>query len=224
MFVTPFTDNVPGHAGEGLGLPVDARVRGSYEIDQNGVKLAGGNVFSLWQASLRPTPSALRFVLDISRSGSAYPLSTRNHTVWTWQYTPQRGATLPAGWICTASRFISPHTRNCSAQPLLSLNYNVARESLRGSVPAGPQAVTIDVTHFQPSTSTAKMTGAHVRVSFDNGTTWQVAAVTRHGPGRFLATFTAPRTARFVALMVTTADGGGSAVQEILWRAYSITP
>jgi hypothetical protein len=61
-----------------------------------------------------------------------------------------------------------------------------------------------------------------VRVSFDNGRTWRDASARRTAPGRFEATFTAPRSARFVALDVSASDANGSAIDETLVRAYRI--
>lgn len=226
MLVTPFSDNTAGHLGEGFDFPLDATVAGTYEIDQNGVKLAGGDARQshFWQARLRPGPSTLRFVLDATRTGALFPLSTSSHTVWTWPSAPESGATVPAGWTCPSIFTTRLPSRSCAAQPLLSLDYAVARESLTGSVPSGSQAVTIDVSHFQPSASTAAITSMQAQVSFDDGATWHDASVTRQAAGRFLAAFSAPDTASFVALKVTATDADGSSIQETLLRAYSITP
>ena len=226
MQVTPFTDNMPGHIGAGLANEFSnepgARVAGTFEVDQNGVKIAGGDaVQTLWQARLSPKPSVIRFTLDATRAGPAYPLSARTRTVWTWRSAPDRAATLPAPWVC-GSVLADEWTRHCSAQPLLSLDYRVSGLGLDGSARAGRQALTVSVSHFQPSASTARITHVTVRVSFDNGRTWHAASVKADGQGRFLASYTAPRTARYVELRVTAADADRSTVTETLPRAYKI--
>jgi hypothetical protein len=226
ILVTPFSDNVPGHIGSGLANEFSnepgTRVAGTFEVDQNGVKIAGGDaVQTLWQARLSPRPSVIRFTLDATRAGPAYPLSARTRTVWTWRSAPDRPATLAAPWVC-GSVLADEWTRHCSAQPLLWLDYRVSGLGLDGSAPAGRQALKVSVSHFQPSASTARITRVKVRVSFDNGRTWHAASVAADGPGRFLALYTAPRTARYVELRVTAADADRSTVTETLPRAYKI--
>jgi len=226
MLVTPFTDNMPGHIGSGLANEFSnepgTRVAGRFEVDQNGVKIAGGDaVQTLWQARLSPKPSVIRFTLNATRAGRAYPLSAQTRTVWTWRSAPEPAATLPAPWIC-GSALADKWTTHCSAQPLLWLDYRVSGLRLDGSARAGRQALTVLASHFQPSASTAAITRAAVQVSFDDGKTWHTASVTASGPGRFVATYTAPRTARYVELRVTVADDAGSTIAETLPRAYKI--
>jgi hypothetical protein len=228
MFVTPFTDSVPGHAGAGFGFGlIDPGVRyaGTFEVDQNGVKIAGGDatVTPFWQARLSPRPSVVRFMLDASRQGARFPLSAHSHTVWTWRSAPAPDATLPRPWLCGAG-LADDFTTRCSAQPLLSLGYSLAGLRLDGSAAPGGQALTVSVSHFQPSASTAKITAVAVQVSFDSGRTWQDATVTAQGPGRFLAAYTAPASAGQVELRVNAADAGGSTVSETLPGAYQIAP
>ena len=226
ILVTPFSDNVPGHIGSGLANEFSnepgTRVAGTFEVDQNGVKIAGGDaVHSLWQARLSPKPSVIRFTLDATRAGPAYPLSAQTRTVWTWHSAPEPAATLPAPWIC-GSALADKWTTHCSAQPLLSLDYRVSGLRLDGSARAGLQALTVLASHFQPSASTAAIIREAVQVSFDDGKTWHAASVTARGPGRFVATYTAPRKARYVELRVSAADDAGSTITETLPRAYKI--
>ncbi len=52
--VTPFSDNQPGHLGSGFQSGIfgaTGKVTGSYEIDQNGKKIAGGNAVKAAQGS-----------------------------------------------------------------------------------------------------------------------------------------------------------------------------
>jgi hypothetical protein len=81
--VTPFSDNTPGHTGAGFATWGGSRqVSGSYEIDQNGTRIAGGNAVTAFspdlrvQAALNPHPSAIRFSLDPALGGAAGQLST----------------------------------------------------------------------------------------------------------------------------------------------------
>jgi hypothetical protein len=160
----------------------------------------------------------LRFTLDASRASKVYPLSTQSHTVWTWRSAPAPGTRLPAGWACDFSTTVS---RYCAAQPLLSLEYSVAGLSLTGRAKAGKQVLAVSVGHFQPAVTTARITKVGVQVSFDAGTTWQPAQVTRVG-GAWTAVFTAPAGAT-VSLRSSATDSAGSSVTETLVGAYQTT-
>ena len=113
--VTPFSDSQPGHLGSGFQPGIfgaTGKVTGSYEIDQNGKKIAGGNAVKAAQGSpdlyaqarLSAKPSVIKFAVSASRTGRAYGLATSSRTVWTWPSARQAGAALPAGWICPASQ------------------------------------------------------------------------------------------------------------------------
>jgi hypothetical protein len=54
-------------------------------------------------------------------------------------------------------------------------------------------------------------------VSFDGGTTWRRASVTGTGPGRFVATFTAP-AGSLVTLRASARDAAGGSVTETITR------
>ena len=141
--------------------------------------------------------------------------------MWTWKSAPPAAsATLPADWICGGA-LADDLTTHCSAEPLLSLNYQVAGLRPDGSVAAGKQQLTLTVTHFEPSTSTAKITSVKVQVSFDGGKTFTDAAVTGSGAA-FTAAYTAPVTAKVAELRVSAADAAGSTVTETLPAAYQI--
>jgi len=216
----PFTDNNPGDNGTGFGTGFGAPVTGTYEIDDNGVKVASGDATQspAWQATVSAKPSVIRFILNAAQPAA---LSDRTQTVWTWNSAATAAQKLPRWWLCPSYYFNGPLS-DCTVQPLMTLDYNVAGMSLSGSVPAGRQVLGVTVGHLQLSQA-AKVTGATVQVSFDGGQTWQPAAVTGNG-GRYQATFTAPATgtAGYVTLRVTAADAAGGQISETIWRAYEI--
>ena len=99
LALTAFSDSVPGHAGQGTFPPVQTAA--SYEIDQNGTKVAGGTVPGFTgafdaTAALRPAPSVIRLTLNAAESAALNPLSTASRTVWAWRSAPAPGARLPA--------------------------------------------------------------------------------------------------------------------------------
>ena len=186
--ITPFSDNQPGHLGAGFfsGFGSFPKLSGTYEIDQNGVKIAGGDAVAasggapdlLTQVHLDSHPSVIRFVLDATRKGkgNTYPLSTSSQTVWTWHSARDTHSTVPAGWVCGSLLTGSP-SRHCVVQPMMTLRYQVAGLSLAGKAKPGSQSLDLFAGHLQAATQAAT-TSAQVQVSFDDGATWQPASVT----------------------------------------------
>ena len=102
------------------------------------------------QVTLSPHPATIRFVLDASRKAKIYTVSTASHTVWTWRSRRDSGARLPAGWACGVTRFDAPTGgRSCAVQPMMTLEYAVAGQSLHGVTSAGRQAIRLSVGHLQ---------------------------------------------------------------------------
>ena len=193
----------------------------SYEIDQNGTKIAGGSVPNFFgpvaaSATLSPSPSVIRFSLNTSQSTAMGPLSTATHTVWTWRSAPEPGATLPSGWTCLPGGAVS---RACAVQPMMTLRYGVAGMNLSGATNAGQQVVHVQAGHLQLARA-AKITGVGVSVSFDGGKTWHPAQMTGSG-NSYDAVFSAPAGAR-VTLRTSASDGSGGSVTETIHNAYAV--
>ncbi len=227
--LSPFADNDRGHDAAGYVSAFDGSqspTSGSYEIDENGTKIASGNPLKspgatggdfFTHVKLAPGAGVIRVVLDATRTGKLYTLSTTTHTAWTWRSAPAAGG-IPAGWACNWSLTTGPTGRDCTPQPLMTLNYNVAGLDLTGTAPPGPQTVTLNAGHMA-LTAGAKVTEATVQVSFDDGSTWQPATVTG-GNGRYQATFTAP-AGSYVTLKVVADDAAGGQIAETITRAYA---
>jgi hypothetical protein len=221
LAMTAFSDSTPGHAGQGTFPPVTAAA--SYQIDQNGTKIAGGTVPGFTgpfaaTATLRPAPSLIRFSLSTAESAQLNPLSTASHTVWTWRSAPVSGATLPPGWTCQPGGIAD---RACAVQPLLTLRYSVVGLGLDGAAAPGQQVVNILVGHLQLAQA-AKITAAKVSVSFDQGKTWLAARITG-SRGSYAAVFRAPPGAQ-VTLRTSASDADGGAITETITNAYQIAP
>jgi hypothetical protein len=225
LAVDPFDDNQPGHVIGWLGSSSAAKVAGSYEVDQNGTKIASGNAVSKFpgpdgefytKATLNSAKaSTIRFALNVTRTGAVYPLSTAISTVWTWRTTPAGLAKVPAGWTCVLYHRVS----NCAVQPMLTLRYAVAGLSLHGAAPAGRQVLHLSVGHLQAAAASA-IAHAAVSVSFDGGQTWHRAQVSGSG-GHYTATFTAPAGTK-VTLRTSAGDAAGGSITETITNAYQI--
>ncbi len=216
--MTPFSDNQPGHLGDGYDIPIPGKtsqVSGAYALIQNGVVIAHGNAVKtggVVGARVSTRPSKLQFVLSASRASTHYRLSPASVDEWTWHSRPEPGARVPAPWICPFGG------RRCAAQPLITLDYAVAGMGLTGTAPAGPQAITVTAGQAQPAAGPA-VTSASAQISLNGGRTWRRARVRALGHGRFRVTFTAPRSAQ-VSLHVTARDAGGGSLSEYILRAY----
>jgi hypothetical protein len=224
--VTPFDDNQPGHTGDGTNGISGATTTGTYQIDQDGARIAGGSVpvgpsgsaaFTT-QATLSPARSTVRFELVMKQTGPQFPLSTASTTVWTWQSSHEAGGTLPHGWYCddaTASR-------HCRVEPMMTLLYNVHGMALNGTTAAGRQVVDITAGHIPLAGPTA-ITSATVEVSVDDGATWHTARIVRLHPGRYCAVFNAPAGA-YVTLRTAATDASGGSIAETITRGYQVAP
>jgi hypothetical protein len=234
--VMPFSDSTLGHlsaSGFFGGLAGSfGKIAGHYEIDENGKVIAAGNPLRNDQevgpfgefhtrVTLVSHPATIRFVLDASRTAKIYTISPASHTVWMWRSRREAGAPLPAGWTCGVTGFDAPTGgRSCAAQPMMTLGYRVAGESLHGSCPPGPQAIHLSAGHLQ-LVKAARVTRATMSVSFDGGKTWHRAKVTGHD-GSYTARFRAPAGVK-VSLRTGAADAAGGTVTETLTDAYRIS-
>jgi hypothetical protein len=213
--VTPFSDNQAGHTGAGFSA-------GTYQVDANGVQVAAGHAATgtptvHLRVKLHPGPASIRFMLSVSRTGKAYPLSPQTRTVWTWRSVPSPHATVPKGWECAPAQ---PDARRCAVQPMLSLAYRIAHLALDGSAPPGSQTVAITAAHLRLAHAAA-VTHLRAWVSFDGGRTWRPTTVTRHPSGQFTASFTAPASS-YPALRVRATDTQGGSITETIARAYRV--
>jgi hypothetical protein len=233
--VMPFSDSTPGHLSSsgffgGLGGP-SGKITGHYEVGENGTVIASGDPLKHDQAVgpggqfhtqvvLARHPSTVKLVLDASRKGKIYTISTASHTVWAWHSARRPGARVPAGWGCVLGPAGTVTGHSCAVEPMMTLAYSVAGESLHGSTRPGRQVLHVLAGHLQHAKA-ARVTGAKMSVSFDGGKTWHVARVTGHS-GRYTAEFTAPAGVK-VTLCTSATDAAGGSVTETLTSAYQIS-
>jgi hypothetical protein len=222
LSTTPFSDNQRGHVGAGFVAGPGATVAGSYEIEQNGVRIAAGNaVNGIPAVRLSSKPSLIKFTLNAARTGS-FPLSTSSQTVWTWRSGRQPQGKLPADWYCgyviVGNQFRLVKT--CAVEPMMTLNYQVQGLALNGTVPPGEQVIDLSVGHIQLAKASA-ITGATAQVSYNDGQSWLDAPVTAVGAGRFRISFTAPGGVD-PTLRVTATDSAGGSIRETILRAYGV--
>jgi len=220
--VDPFDDNQPGHQIGYFGPTQGAKLSGTYEIDQNGTKVAGGAVQGTpgvgtfgTTAALGTQPSTVRFALNLARTGADFPLSTASSTVWTWHSALVSGGSLPAGWTCVPYKRV----KTCAVQPMMTLDYGVTGLSPTGTTPAGQQKVQLTVGHLQVAKASA-VRQVTVAVSYDGGKTWHQATVTGQG-AHWTAAFSAPAGAK-VTLRTSASDTAGGSIAETITSAYQI--
>ncbi|MFI9383519.1 hypothetical protein [Kutzneria sp. NPDC052558] len=225
FFLTPFSDNQPGHAGIGLwGDPRDT-VSGSWRLDQNGAKVSDGPLSAGTLQFDRQIPvaaesSTLHLTVDANRTGPMYTLGTATHTEWTWPSAHQEGGSLPAPWLCSSQG----SDTKCAVEPLMTVAYDVSNMDLTGAVsPSLTQGVDLTFGHLDQAAVSA-ITDASVQFSTDDGATWQDATVSATGNGKFHASFVvnATRPDELVTLRTTAHDAAGGAITETLTRAYAL--
>lgn len=110
-----------------------------------------------------------------------------------------------------------------NALPLMSVRFAPPNLNQRNEI--RPGTVDVPVTVQKPNdVPEATVTGLTVDVSFNDGRTWQPAAVTRD-PNASAATvrINHPRSARFVSLRARAVDSAGNTAEQTVIRAYGIS-
>ncbi len=221
---TPFSDNQFGHTGPGFFGNGSALVTGSYVVDQDGRRIAGGNaVNGIPAIRLSARPSVLKFTLSAHRYSSFFRLSSGSQTVWTWHSAPDASARVPRAWYCTIAATATSFRllRQCAVQPLMTLSYQVHGLSLTGLTRPGRQVVDVTAGHIQLG-GNAAFAGAKAQVSFNDGDSWFPAQVTGLGGGRVRVAYNAPAGVD-VSLRVSGADSAGGSITETIIRGYGVS-
>jgi hypothetical protein len=220
---TPFSDNYLGHTGAGFYGPFGGVMVDSYDVYQNGKRIAHGNPATngVPPVTVSSKPSAIRFVLNAGTWGSQYPLSPASSTVWTWTTRADPAARVPDSWYCEYNPINGNVGHRCAIQPLLTLDYQVQGLSLTGHTAPGPQTVDVSVSHVQLAAASA-ITGLSAAYSLNDGQSFQPAAVTAAGGGLFQVGFSAP-AGTDVTLRVSATDAAGGTITETIVRAYGVS-
>ncbi|MFF3559034.1 S8 family serine peptidase [Streptomyces sp. NPDC002574] len=204
--ITPWTDSGAGHSGS---MPADEYDTGSIALYQGDTLLrkSAGRALSLFD----PAPAEVlpyRLVLDASRDAGRWRTSVRSHTEWGFRSgaVPDDGTT----WQQDI--------------PLLQLDYDVATDRA-GDVRAGGRvALGLSAATQEWLERVTHATSASLSVSYDDGRTWQPAALHRvAGAGRWTAELRTPRDpGGFVSLRATASDGRGGTVDQEIDRAFGL--
>jgi subtilisin family serine protease len=166
----------------------------------------------LWRGSelIAELPDAVRDVPTVA-ADAAYRLEVttgRSDPEWQWATRTE-----------TAWEFRSARPANgARALPLLQVDYHSPAD-LSGRVSGRkPHVLGLALWH-QDGLPKPRNPTVRLEVSFDEGATWRVAPVSRHGKG-YRATI--PAGTGSVSLRVRAADGGGSTVTQTVIRAYGL--
>jgi hypothetical protein len=217
LIIAPYADS-NGHVAvepTTTSAPGD-NASGSFQLSSGGTVLASGSYPDGVQIPVPHAAARYQLDYDVTRSAPWWTLSTSTQTEWTFSSSPNR-ATLPPGWFCDYTG-----AKACAVLPLLFADYRLPVDDT-GHEPAGPVTAEIDVHHLQGAAQT-RITSAKVRVSFDNGQTWQQADVTAEGPGRYQVSYVNPPGAQTASIWLAASDARGNTISQVINQAYAITP
>ncbi|MEU9356736.1 S8 family serine peptidase [Streptomyces sp. NPDC048301] len=182
-----------GHLGNGGGTRQTTLYRGD-------TKVAGSASQSGRAANMTAGPHTL--VATAERTGTAWSTSSRASTTWGFDYKP-----LPADVLGREN------------VPLLNLSFDVDVD-LQGSARAGHRlGLSLHSATYDGATDA---TSAALRVSYDEGTTWQDAKLRRTGDGRWTTVLDTPRRAGSVSVRASAEAPGGLTVQQDVVRAITL--
>jgi hypothetical protein len=141
--------------------------------------------------------AAYRLTAAVKRNQPWWPLATGMNATWTFNSRFSQGGT--------------------SALPLLTARFD-PKLDLRNTAPGG-RMFSFGATVHRPDAAPSVVAFA-VKVSYDDGKTWQPATVTRDGT-RWKVTVTHP-AAGYVSLRAEAKDADGNTVDQTVLRAYQL--
>lgn len=215
LIIEPYADN-SGHVAV---QPTSTSTRGdlatgSFQLSSGGSVLATGSYPDGIRIPIPHAAAQYQLEYDVTRSAPWWNLSTSTQTEWTFSSAPNN-ASLPPGWFCDTSA-----TTNCNVLPLLFADYQLPTDDT-GQEPVGPVTADINVHHSQGAAQTG-IASVSVQVSFDDGQTWQQAAVTTTNAGQYQVSYTNPSGAPSASIRLTARDAQGSTLSQVIHQAYAI--
>ncbi|MBO0863929.1 MAG: hypothetical protein J2P16_02525 [Mycobacterium sp.] len=144
---------------------------------------------------------------------------------WTFTSSAPAADKTPTGTVCAPGATQSvPFTTPCTPTPLVFVRY-IAPVDGGNQAPAGTKQ-TLTVNAYHAYEQGPAITGLTQQVSFDGGTTWTTAQVSRgKTAGTYTATFTvAPlaQTDGFVSLRTTATDAAGNTTDQTYRDSYPL--
>ncbi|MEU0534445.1 S8 family serine peptidase [Amycolatopsis tolypomycina] len=188
----PFGDSSSGHYGQSVTDSAETVLyRGTERIGSQ--PWVGYHEFDV-----PPGESPYRLHSEAVRSGSA-ELSTKVTADWTF-----RSGTVPGAEVRPI--------------PLMAVRFTPWLDDHNRAPGGVPFVVPVRVEHTDQQ---ARITSLTVRVSYDDGGTWQAVPVWR-GDGQWLAGLRHPAGAAFVSLRATAIDSAGNTVDQTIIRGYRL--
>lgn len=211
---SPLGDSTPDH--DSYDAPRGNASTAHIQLYRGSTKLADAAGANGARVTVGPDTADYRLVLDNDRTGAV--LSTRSHTEWTFRSGHSGATTVPSRWDCDTNG----NTTGCSALDLLAPHYQLA-QSMTGTVPTGPQTLTMTVGHSTNQDAPA-VSGATVSISYDGGTTWAPAAVGAAGRDSYVARWTNASTTagKHISLRITAKDADGNTVTQTITDAVTV--
>ena len=206
-------DSDPTHAGLLFTQPTDVH----FTLYRNGTSVFDQDGYLGAVLDNQPnTAATYRAVFDLNMTGVAgFSQSAVTHTDLTVRY-PGNGPTLPAPSVCQGQTASTP----CTILPALSLNYQLDTDENNTST-SPVQVLNLSVGHvsYDGAGSHAPITGTHVQVSFDNGSTWQQVPVIGFA-GHYVALW-ANKAGTSPSLKVSATDAAGGSITQTITNAYT---
>ncbi|MDX3853944.1 S8 family peptidase [Streptomyces sp. AK02-01A] len=191
--------DIPGWgSSDHVGMAMDyQRMRQTLALSQGTTELARGTGTIV--AADAPGAGTLpyRLVVENEQDASVTPYSAKTRTEWDFR------SKAPAG-------------EQTEVPPLLQLDYAVDTDAA-GKVGSKAE-LSVSAAHLPGASGAGKVEPVTLKVSYDDGKTWQTAS--RERPGHF--SLKPPKKARFVSLRATARDTAGNAVTQTVMRAFGI--
>lgn len=221
LIIEPYADDVPGHVAiqPTRNPSTGETASGAYQLSQDGQPIASGEYLDGVQIPVSADPATYQLTYDVNRTAPWWTLSTSTHTAWTFRSGHSQKSLSDNGWFCDFTA-----ATDCQFLPMIFADYDLPTGAT-GHEAAGPTSATVHAYYLQPK-GMPSIQSVRFDASFDDGQTWQPAAVTDGGDGQFHVTYSNPAVADtngFAALRVVVTDSAGGQLAQTIQRAYSIS-
>lgn len=190
-----FSDGVPDHVGPRSAPWEDGHITGNTTLKQDGRELGSSPYAGFGSFTLPKERGRLQLETFAERKAPWSPLSTRADAIWT---------------------FSSPAT----VPPLMTVRYDAKLDDHSRASAGGSHRIEARV-QTPPGVEAPKVKQFRVRVSYDDGKTWNDTTVRAGGRG-WTIDLRHPAEAKYVSLRATAIDAAGNSVKQTTIRAYAL--
>ncbi|MFP7297132.1 S8 family serine peptidase [Neobacillus niacini] len=197
--IPAWADSGNGHTGADMNYPGEQTI----ELYRGDTLVKKGNGQAIYSFDEQPEDNTkYRIVTDASRSPERWDTSVRTHTEWEF-------------WSKKEDEFRS-------SLPLLSLDYKIDTDMNGDAIAGKSTQLGLSVHQIPDAKGNGVVKGAELEISFDEGKTWEKAALTADGNGWTTKIKHPNKPGNSVSLRASAWDDKGNRIKQEIIKAYGL--